>query len=63
VHFKNCVKSTCNREFLKAGRLAKLTEVWKAIPHKNYSSSKESTTGAVVAMWTRRNNEQEENEN
>jgi len=28
VHFKNYVKSTCNRELLKPEKLAKLTVVW-----------------------------------
>jgi len=49
MHFKNCIKSTRNREFLKSERLAKLTEVGELF-HTRNSSSKESTTGTVVAV-------------
>jgi len=46
AHFKNCVKSTRNRELLKPERLAKFNEwvSYSARPVLFYSFSKESTT-------------------
>jgi len=49
VHFKNCVKSTRNREFLKPERLAKVTEVGKLFHTRTILSAKNPITGAVVA--------------
>jgi len=40
VHFKNCVKSTRNGEFLKPERLAKLTEVGKLFHTRPILSAK-----------------------